>query len=134
MSESGPHRPESRVRVTGPPRHVVRDRARAADIDEETELGAVLMGSLIRAQLRLALLTTLPLVALAAGLPLAARLAPGPAAVRLLGVPIAWWVLGVLVYPCCYLLGWLFVRRAERHERHFADLVSGADAPRREPR
>ena len=35
--------------------------------------------------------------------------------------------LGVLVYPLLLGLGWVFVRRAERNERDFADLVRGAD-------
>ncbi|CUR60581.1 conserved hypothetical protein [metagenome] len=115
--------PPERVRVTGPARRTSRVRARAREIDEETVLGTVLMGSLLRAQLRLALLTLSPVVGLAVGLPLAFQLVPSLGDVRLAGVPVAWVVLGVLVYPLLFVLGWSFVRRAEIHEREFADLV-----------
>ena len=35
--------------------------------------------------------------------------------------------LGVAVYPWLLVLGWAYVRRAERNERDFADLMSEAD-------
>jgi hypothetical protein len=123
MSEGRPER----VRVTGPPRLTTRTRARTSEIDEETVLGTVLMGSLLRAQLRLALVTLTPLLVLAAGMPLLFHLAPGFADVRVAGVPVPWLVLGALVYPLLFGLGWFFVRRAERHEREFAELVEIAD-------
>jgi hypothetical protein len=124
--------PPERVRVTGPPRLTSRSRARTREIDEETVLGTVMMGSLLRAQLRSALLTLAPVVALAIGMPLAFYLAPGLIELRVIGVPIAWWVLGLLVYPLLVALGWSFVRRAERHEREFAELVevNGLDIER----
>lgn len=130
MSSSSP--PPARVRVTGPPRHASRRRPRARDIDEHTPLGTVLMGSLLRAQLRLALVTLTPLLAVAVGLPLLGYVAPGAAGVHLLGVPASWLVLGVGVYPLCFGLGWFYVRRAERHERQFTDLV-GSDDERTAP-
>lgn len=117
------------MRVTGPPRLTTRTPARTREIDEETVLGAVLMGSLVRAQLRLALVTMAPLLALAVGLPLAFHLAPGLADVRVAGVPLAWLVLGVLIYPLLFGLGWFFVLRAERHESEFAELVERRDDP-----
>ena len=119
MSEQRPER----IRVTGPARRARINRARAKEIDEETVLGTVLMGSLLRAQLRLALLTLAPVALLALGLPLAFHLLPSLGEVRLVGVRLAWVVLGVLVYPLLFALGWSFVRRAEIHEREFADLV-----------
>ncbi len=119
MSEPRP----TRVRVTGPPRLAKRARARTREIDEETELGAVLMGSLLRAQLRLAVLTLAPLVTLAVGVPLLFHLAPALADVRLLGMPVTWLLLGGLAYPLLFALGWFYVRRAERHEAEFTDLV-----------
>ncbi len=125
MSETKPER----VRVTGPSRRTTRARARAREIDEDTVLGTVLMGSLLRAQLRLAALTLAPLIALALGLPLVFHLAPALADVRLAGFPVAWLVLGVLIYPMLWVLGWSFVRRAERHEREFADLVGRREEP-----
>ncbi|CAN5655914.1 hypothetical protein BH11ACT8_BH11ACT8_23150 [soil metagenome] len=120
MSDAG--RPE-RVRVTGPDRRA-RPGTRAGDIDEETPLGGVYLGSLLREQLALAA-RVLGVLALSVGsLPLVFHLAPGLAEVRLLGVPLPWLVLGFLVYPWLLLLGWHYVRRAERNERDFAELIS----------
>jgi hypothetical protein len=87
------------------------------------------MGSLVRSQLRLAMATLLPVLAFAAGVPLAFHLAPGLADVRLLGAPVAWLVLGVLVYPLLVLLGRFYVRRAERNEQDFAELVDITERP-----
>jgi hypothetical protein len=125
MTDSAPER----VRVTGPPRRAGHRRARTSEIDDQTLLGSVLMGSLIRSQLRLAMLTLLPVLAFALGVPLAFHLAPGLAQVRLLGVPLSWLVLGALVYPFLYLLGRSYVRRAERNEQDFAELVDIAERP-----
>ena len=118
-----------RVRVTGPPQRAGTRRPRTSEIDEQTLLGSVLMGSLVRSQLRLAMRTLLPVLAFAVGVPLAFHVAPGLADVRVLGVPLAWLVLGVLVYPFLWLLGRSYVHRAERNELDFAELVDIAERP-----
>jgi hypothetical protein len=115
-----------RVRVAGPPRRRTPS-ARTRDIDAETRLGGMYMGSLLREQLRLALGVLGTLAATVGLLPLLFHLAPGLASVEVLGLPLAWLLLGALVYPLLVLLGWVYVRRAERNERHFADLMGGGD-------
>ena len=125
MTEPAPER----VRVTGPPRRAGHRRPRTSEIDDQTLLGSVLMGSLVRSQLRLAIRTLLPVLTFALGVPLAFHLAPGLAEVRLLGVPLAWLVLGGFVYPFLWLLGRSYVRRAERNEQDFAELVEIAERP-----
>jgi len=119
--------PVQRVRVTGPPRRPTRARARTREIDEETLLGTVLIGSLLRAQLRLAVLTLLPLAALAVGVPLLFRFAPGLAEHDVAGIPIPVLLLAGLVYPLMIGLGWAHLRRAERHEAEFVALVADAE-------
>lgn len=116
-----------RVRVTGPPRRRTTARSsRARDIDTGTRLGEIYLGSLLRAQLGLAL-RVLGVLALAVGSwPLAFHLWPGLAGVAVGGVPLAWVVLGGLVYPLLIGLGWWYVRRAERHEADFAELMDEA--------
>ncbi|QDH10630.1 hypothetical protein FE634_02010 [Nocardioides dongxiaopingii] len=119
MSEQGPPR---RVRVTGPDRRA-RPIPRTGDIDEASPLGGVYLGSLLREQLWLAARVLGLLTVTVGGLPLLFFLAPGLDDVRVAGAPVAWLVLGVLVYPWLVLLGWHYVRRAERNERDFAELM-----------
>ena len=125
--------PPPRVRVTGPPRRHLgghhNDPAR--EIDAETELGEVFMRSLLREQLRLAILA-LSVLALTLGLvPLAFAVFPELSRVQVGSMPLAWVLLGVLTYPWLVLVGWWYVRRAEANERDFADLVGDTegDAP-----
>lgn len=129
MTSSAPG-PVQRVRVTGPPRRRTPP-GRVLDADPDSRLGEVYLGSLMRAQLGLAA-RVLALLALGIGsLPLLFVLVPGLAGVRVLGVPLSWLLLGVLTYPFLYVLGGYYVRRAERNERHFADLVRGRDEDHR---
>lgn len=116
--------PPDRVRVTGPPRRHT-PAARTSEIDSETRLGGIYVGSLLREQLRLAIGVLLALALTVGLLPLAFYLWPGLTEVQALGVPLPWWLLGVLVYPTLLALGWAYVRRAERNERDFAELVTG---------
>ena len=121
-----PDVPPTRVRVTGPERRQPPAR-RTSDIDAGTRLGGVYMRSLLREQLRLAL-GVLAVMGVTIGLlPLAFYVVPGLADVHLLGMPLAWLLLGVVVYPTLVLLGWGYVRRAERNERDFAEIVSEKD-------
>ena len=122
MSDERPQR----VRVTGPPRRQ-GPRPRTGDIDEETRLGGVYLGSLLREQLFLAL-RIVALLALGVGsLPLVFHLAPDLVDVELFGMPLPWLLLGIVVYPVLVLLGWRYVRSAERNELDFAELLNEAD-------
>jgi uncharacterized membrane protein (DUF485 family) len=95
----------------------------ATEIDGQTELGAVYLRSLMSAQLRLAAVILLLLGTLVGGLPVLFSVAPRLMGRTVLGMPAAWVLLGFLVYPLLIVLGWAYVRRAERHERAFTDLV-----------
>ncbi|WP_341231894.1 hypothetical protein [Nocardioides salarius] len=120
--------PPARVRVTGPPRRRT-PLARTREVDAETPLGAVYLGSLLREQLWLAVRT---LVALGLGLglvPVLFLLVPGLTDVQVLGLPLAWLVLGVLAYPFLVLLGWRYLRRAESNEDAFVELMEAGRAP-----
>ncbi|HEX6468057.1 MAG TPA: hypothetical protein VF069_03105 [Streptosporangiaceae bacterium] len=118
---------QRRVTVTGPRARGVRvppyPRV-TRDIDEQTELGACYVRSLMRAQFRLAL-AGCGVVALVIGLlPLVFALLPGLAAVKLFGVPLPWLVLGLGVQPLWIAAAVGHVRGAERAERDFIDLVT----------
>jgi hypothetical protein len=117
--------PVGRVRVTSPRTVGARSRSRrsnAAEIDAQTRLGEVYVQSLIRAQLRLALYVVLLLSATLGLLPLLFRLLPLDD-VHVYGVPLPWLLLGAGAYPWLIALAWWYVRRAERNEAAFEDLV-----------
>jgi hypothetical protein len=119
--------PRARVRVTGPWPGRTRRTSVASEIDARTELGEVYMRSLVRSQLRLAVGTAGVLAATVGLLPLAFW-AIGPLQHgRLAGVPLAWWLLGVLVYPLLVGLAVSYVRRAERNEAAFRELVESRE-------
>ncbi|GAA3871054.1 hypothetical protein GCM10022207_40470 [Streptomyces lannensis] len=109
---------ERRVVVTGPPRRTRRTsgyyRPRT-EIDEQTTLGHTYVRSLMRSQLRVAVVVFTVLVLLVGPLPLVF------ATTRNAG--LEWVVLGFCLYPALVLLARWYVRRAERNERDFVRLV-----------
>jgi putative solute:sodium symporter small subunit len=122
---SDPPPSEHRVRITSPrtgARPHVR-RTTREEIDQSTAVGEVYIRSLMRAQLRSALRILLVLMVTVGALPAAFAFIDGFAEIRVAGVPLPWLILGVGVYPGLLLLGWIYVRRAERTERAFARLV-----------
>lgn len=116
-----------RVRVTGPtgPRVVRRPPGRPAlaALDEQDVVGELLIRSLIRAQLGLALRLAAVFGTLLGGLPLLFALVPASRDAVVLGLPLPWLLLGAAVYPLLLAGGVLHVRLAERHERDFVELV-----------
>lgn len=116
--------PSRRVRVTGPRTSAARQRRTAAsEIDAQTHLGEIYMTSLLRAQVRLASLALFTLLVTLVALPLAFRAFPALVDVHVLGMPLSWVLLAFAAYPFMLLLGWLYVRAAERNERDFTDVV-----------
>ncbi len=116
----GERRPaERRVVVTGPPR---RTRGPSApyrprtEIDEQTTLGHTYVRSLMRSQLRAALVVLAVLVLLVGPLPLLFATLRHDGGVQ-------WAVLGFGLYVPLVLLARWYVRRAERNERDFVRLV-----------
>ena len=92
-------------------------------LDEQDVVGELLVRSLVRAQLVLALRLAAVFAFLLGGLPLLFAFAPSTRDVEVLGLALPWLVLGVLVYPALLAGGWLYVRLAERNERDFVELV-----------
>lgn len=94
-----------------------------AELQEQTEVGGVLLRSLVRAQLTLAAGVLLCFGSLVGALPLLFALAPGLRDRRLLGLPLPLLVLGVAIYPVVVVTGFVYVRLAERNERALEELV-----------
>lgn len=117
-----------RVRVTGPERRTARPVTPSSrHIDAATRLGEIYLSSLLREQLRLAAISLLALTVGVVSLPLVFWLLPSLADVRWFGVPLPWLLLGLAVYPFLVLVGWRFVRAAERNEADFTDLVENVE-------
>jgi hypothetical protein len=129
--DRAPERPEEdlppgkRVRVVlsqrkgTPPRPV---RA-VVDVQELTQVGEMLSGSLIRSQLRLALrVGGIAAIALGAW-PAIFVIFPTIGTIPIFGLRLPWLVLGVLSYPFMLGLGYWHARSAEKLEQVFADHV-----------
>lgn len=125
MTEPGAHTP-ARVRVTSPRTTGRRTRAVpvVAEIDAQSAVGEVYMRSLVRSQLRLALVVIVVVAGSLACLPLLFELAPDAAARPVAGIPLRWLLLGFVVYPALVAAAWWYVRAAERAEAEFSDLVA----------
>ena len=117
--------PPRRVRITSPRTSVRRSNSVvvAHEINEQTLLGEVYMRSLVRSQLRLAVVVLTILGLFVAVLPLAFHFAPSLAEIEVMGIPVPWLVLGFVVYPAFVSMGWVYVRHAERNEARFAELA-----------
>jgi hypothetical protein len=120
------NRPPPRVSVRNPRGRATpfRPGERAlAELREQTEVGDVLLRSLIRAQLALAVRIFVVFGSLLLGLPALFAAWPAVGGFRIFGLPLPWVILGGLVYPVLVLLGLLYVRHAERNEREFVELL-----------
>jgi hypothetical protein len=116
-----------------PTRQVVRaptprpaDRSGAPgrdDVLRQDDYGRALLGSLMRAQLGATVSVLGPAILLLAVYPLLAVLVPGLGNAELAGIPLTLLVLGGGIYPPLVALGFWYVRRAERVERRFGELL-----------
>lgn len=124
---TAPTPPPRRVVVTSPRRAAVRRTPGPPTLqalDDQDVVGVLLVRSLVRAQLVLALRVAAVFGLLAGGLPLLFALVPASRTAGLLGLPLPWLLLGVLVYPALLAGAWTYVRQAERNERDFVELVA----------
>jgi len=115
-----------RVRIVSPRTRATRSatgRPVSREIGEQTIVGEVYMGSLVRVQLRLAIGILLIFTVLLGGLPLLLLAEPQLADVQVFGFPLPWVLLGTVVHPVLVLGGLLYVRQAERNEHDFSEVV-----------
>ena len=114
-------------------RQVVRSQARRPggrasspaldDLYEPDAYGRELLASLMRAQGGACLTVLLPALALLALYPLLTAIFPWLATAQVLGLPLTLLILGGGIYPPLVLLGYWYVRRAERLEQQFVELL-----------
>jgi hypothetical protein len=112
--------PGLRPRPTRPMRPLV------AEIAEQTQVGDVVLRSLLSAQLRLALLVLILFGSVLGGLPLLFVASPHLSHIKLLGIPVQWLVVGFGVFPLLWAIARLYVHFAERNEAEFVEI---ADRP-----
>jgi hypothetical protein len=93
------------------------------EVEEQTEVGEVLVAGLVRAQLGLALRLSLVVAGFFGALPLLFALVPTSADVTLFGLRLPWLLLGVLAYPFVIVVAWVYVRLAERNDQDFTELI-----------
>ncbi|GAA2132559.1 MULTISPECIES: hypothetical protein [Arthrobacter] len=120
----------TRVRVTAPrslrPTAVLtggRSAAALREAAEESDAGQLFVRSLIRSQLRLALVVALGFLLILLAFPLMLGLVPGLADSTIAGLPFDWVLLGAGIYPVIGLSAWLYVRTAARNEARYRDLA-----------
>ncbi|HSO90346.1 MAG TPA: hypothetical protein VLR70_04275 [Arthrobacter sp.] len=121
----------TRIRVTAP-RAIspgsgalpdARSAADSRDAAEESDAGQVFVRSLIRSQLRLAVVVAAGFLLILAAFPLMLGLVPGLAESTIAGLPFDWVLLGAGIYPVIGLSAWLYIRTAARNEARYRDLV-----------
>nr|WP_051111058.1 hypothetical protein [Rhodococcus rhodnii] len=115
--------PRPRERVVLARRRGARTMRTRTDVLEQTAVGDAVVRALVRTQLRLAIRLAVVAIVLFGSVPAVFALVPGAAEASLWGVRVAWIVLGVLAYVALLVVGWVFVRQAERNEDDFTELV-----------
>ena len=112
----------TRVRVTAPAAAArpVRETREAA---QESDVGQVFVRSLIRSQLRLALVVAGGFLLILGAFPLLLAMVPGLAETPIAGIPFGWLLLGTGIYPVIGLCAWLYIRTATRNEARYRDLA-----------
>ncbi len=118
---------------SAPARQVVRSQARRTggrsstpapdDLYEPDAYGRELLTSLMRAQGGACATVLLPALALLALYPLLTAIFPWLATAQVVGLPLTLLILGGGIYPPLVLLGYWYVRRAERLEQQFVELL-----------
>lgn len=91
---------------------------------EQSEVGQLFVASLIRSQLRLALVVAGGFLVILIGIPVLFVLFPDINRVTILTVPVPWLLLGLGIYPLVIGCAGLYVRSASRNERRFQDLIA----------
>lgn len=112
----------TRVRVTAPAT-AARAAQESREAALESDVGQVFVRSLIRSQLRLALVVAFGFLLILAAFPLLLATVPGLAEARIAGIPFAWLLLGAGIYPVIGLSAWLYIRTAARNEARYRDLA-----------
>jgi hypothetical protein len=120
--------PPKRIRVVLA--RAARDRTFShtrVELEQQSQIGEALVRGLVRTQLALALRLAFVVAVGLGGLPLLFAVAPAVARARPFGIALPWLLLGLVAYPFLVVVGWAYLRLAERTERDFTALVERPD-------
>ncbi|KJF21258.1 hypothetical protein CJ178_26990 [Rhodococcus sp. ACPA4] len=120
---SGHTDPPARQRVVLAQRHGARIVRTRVEVQEQTEVGDAMIRGLVRAQLGLAIRLAVVVAGSLCAIPLSTMLFPALSDYSVWGIRLPWLVMGGAVLPLLLITGWVFVRRAERNEQDFTNLV-----------
>lgn len=115
-----------RVRVVAPrsqARHILGTTSVSQEVAEQSAVGEVMVRSLIRSQLRLALVVSSGFIAALFICWMLIRWVPMFSEWNIFGIPAPWLLLGVGMYPIIGACAWLYVRAASKNENQYRDLV-----------
>ncbi|WP_139415966.1 DUF485 domain-containing protein [Agromyces laixinhei] len=117
--------PPPRVRVTAPRPGAAgaSARTRQARGGPTSDIAGVYVRSLIRSQLRLAIVFSAGFAAATALFALAIALVPALGSTFVFGVPASWLLLAVGIYPLTLTIAGLYVRAASRNEARYRSLT-----------
>ncbi|WP_167992070.1 hypothetical protein [Arthrobacter pigmenti] len=116
---------EARVRVTAPTTSSdsITSYPVARELAEHSDVGELFVRSLIRSQLRLAVVVASGFLIILVGIPVLITVFPIINTWTIATVPVPWLLLGLGIYPLVISCGALYVRSAGRIEQRFRDLV-----------
>lgn len=123
MTEPG-QRP-ARVRVTAPQSTTGPGATFpvSQEMAEQSDVGELFVRSLIRSQLRLAVVVATGFLVILVGIPVLFSVFPAIDTWTVATVPVPWLLLGLGIYPLIIGCAFLYVRSAGRIEQRFRDLV-----------
>ena len=124
---TSPPPPREVIRAPGRGSRVTTHSPAAGDLYHHDTYARTLLASLIRAQLGVTISVLLPAAAILVVYPLVAVLLPSLATAHVAGLPLTFLILGGGIYPPIVLLGFWYVRRTEKVERRFVELLEDRD-------
>ncbi len=113
------------MRVTAPqfPTGPAASYPVAREMAEQSDVGELFVRSLIRSQLRLAVVVASGFLVILVGIPVLLSIFPAVNTWTIATVPVPWLLLGLAIYPLVIGCAVLYVRSAGRIEQRFRDLV-----------
>jgi uncharacterized membrane protein (DUF485 family) len=130
VTDREPPRPPTRVRVTAPraagPAASVRPSIARGPVDATSDVEAMYVRSLIRSQLRLAIVCAAGFVVATVVFVVGIAVLPALDETFVAGVPVSWLLLGLGVYPLAISVAALYVRAAQRNEARYRSLAEQA--------